>query len=89
MGTTSAADEMPSDDLSGLSEDQLLDAVKRSEEVRRAGRQRTGRLLAELHRRGRLSWPAIARVTGIRQTTAYDLAQPFLVSDSGDEGSLR
>ncbi|GAA3238388.1 hypothetical protein GCM10017691_38480 [Pseudonocardia petroleophila] len=80
---------MPSDDMSGLSEDQLLDAVKRSEEVRRAGRQRTGRLLAELHRRGRLSWPAIARVTGIRQTTAYDLAQPFLTSDSGDEGSPR
>lgn len=89
MGTNSAADEMPSDDLSGLSEDQLLDAVQRSEEARRLGRQRTGRPLAELHRRGRLSWPAIARITGIRQTTAYDLAQPFLVSDSGDEGSPR
>lgn len=51
----------------------------------REGRERSGRLLAELHRRGRLSWPHIARVTGVRQTTAYELAQPFLLPDEGQE----
>lgn len=89
MGTTPASGEVPSDDFTGLTDDELVAAVQRAEEIRRAGRQRTGRLLAELHRRGRLSWPAIARVTGIRQTTAYDLAQPFLVPDGEDEGTRR
>ncbi len=87
MGTTPGADEVPADDFTGLTDDELVDAVQLSEEIRRAGRQRSGRLLAELHRRGRLSWPAIARRTGVRQTTAYDLAQPFLVSDGEDEGA--
>jgi hypothetical protein len=72
-------------DFKGLSDDELVAAILRSEEERRAGRERTGRMLAELHRRGRLSWPAIARLTGIRQTTAYDLAQPYLGPDEGDE----
>lgn len=72
-------------DISRLSDDELVAAIRRAEEERRAGRERTGRLLAELHRRGRLSWPAIARLTGIRQTTAYDLAQPFLAPDEGIE----
>lgn len=68
-----------------LTEEQLVVAIQQSEEVRRAGRERTGRLLAELHRRGQLSWPAIARRTGIRQTTAYELAQPYLPFDTGQE----
>ena len=71
--------------LRTLTDDQLVAAIQRSEEIRRAGRERTGRLLAELHRRGRLSWPAISRMTGIRQTTAYELAQPFIVADDGQE----
>lgn len=72
-------------DLGQLTDDELVAAIHRSEELRRAGRERTGRMLAELHRRGRLSWPAIARLTGIRQTTAYELAQPFVVADEHDE----
>lgn len=72
-------------DVARLSDDELVLAIQRSEEVRRAGRERTGRLLAELHRRGRLSWPTIARLTGIRQTTAYELAQPFVAPDDGHE----
>ena len=74
-------------DLTRLTDDELVAAIQRSEEARRLGRERTGRLLAELHRRGRLSWPAIARLTGVRQTTAYELAQPFLVPDDDHEGS--
>ena len=72
-------------DVLRLTDDELVLAIQRSEEIRRAGRERTGRLIAELHRRGRLSWPAIARLTGIRQTTAYELAQPFAAPDDGQE----
>jgi hypothetical protein len=72
-------------DTSSFTDDELIEAIKRSEELRKAGRERTGRLLAELHQRGKHSWPAIARITGIRQTTAYELAQPFLQPDLGDE----
>ncbi|MBW0100904.1 hypothetical protein [Pseudonocardia sp. KRD291] len=67
-------------DLAGMSVDELVSAVQRSEELRRAGRENSGRLLAELHRRQGLSWPAIARMTEVRQTTVYDLARPFLDS---------
>ena len=74
-------------DLAKLTDDELVSAIQRAEEVRRAGRARTGRMLAELYRRGRLSWPTIARVTGIRQTTAYELAQPFLIADIDQEGA--
>lgn len=45
------------------------------------GREETGRMLAELHRRGRLSWPVIARQTGLRKSTAYHLAQPYRTTD--------
>jgi hypothetical protein len=72
-------------DVNGLSDDELVAAIRAAEVARKAGRERTGRLLAELHRRGRFSWPAVARRTGISQTTAYDLAQPFLTPDPGDE----
>lgn len=72
-------------EVAGLSDEELVAAIQRSEETRREGRERSGRLLAELHRRGRLSWPHIARVTGVRQTTAYELAQPFLLPDEGQE----
>ena len=77
--------ELPSGNVTELTSDELIAAIQRSEELRKAGRQRTGRLLAELHRRGQLSWPAIARTTGIRQTTAYELALPFLGPDTDDE----
>lgn len=83
------ADEPADDragDVSALSEHELLAAIQRSEEARKAGRERTGRLLAELYRRGGHSWPAISRATGLRQTTAYELAQPYLVPDQGVEG---
>jgi hypothetical protein len=60
-----------------LTDDEVIEAVQAAERIRSASRERTGRLLAELNARG-LSWPAIARATGIRQTTAYDWARPYL-----------
>lgn len=73
------------DEVGQLSDDQLVSAIQQSEQTRKAGRERTGRLLAELYGRGHLSWPVIARLTGIRQTTAYELAQPYLSPDDGEE----
>src|SRR3954470_10559573 len=63
--------------VDGLTDNEVLEAVKEAERIRSASRDRTGRLLAELNARGH-SWPAIARATGIKQTTAYDWARPFL-----------
>ena len=63
--------------LDGLTDDEVIDAVRAAERIRAASRERTGRRLAELNARGH-SWPAIARATGIKQTTAYDWARPYL-----------
>jgi hypothetical protein len=81
----SSSEGLPGNNVTNLTTNELLAAIQHSEDLRKAGRARTGRLLAELHRRGQLSWPAIARATGIRQTTAYELALPFLGPDP-DEG---
>jgi hypothetical protein len=62
----------------------LLAAVRQAERIRAISRERTGRLLAEMHARGK-SWPQIARETGIRQTTAYGWAQPYLAPEGEDE----
>lgn len=72
-------------EIAELTDEELLAAIARSEEIRQRGRERSGRLLAELHRRGRMSWATIARVTGIRQTTAYEMAEPYLTSQDGPE----
>ncbi|MEK6438954.1 hypothetical protein [Pseudonocardia sp. T1-2H] len=64
--------------VGSLTEAEILEAVRQAEEIHLASRARSGRLLAELHGRG-LSWPAIARATGLSQTTAYQWAQPYLM----------
>ena len=65
---------------SGLSEvdtDDLVSGAQHSERLRAETPGLTGRLLAELHRRGH-SWPVIARMTGISQSTAFRRADPYL-----------
>ncbi|WP_219415174.1 hypothetical protein [Pseudonocardia nigra] len=76
-------------DLGEMTDDELIAAAKASGSVHRSGPERTGRLLAELYRRDRLSWPKIAELTGIGQTTAYNWARPHLPPDEGDERSPR
>jgi hypothetical protein len=71
--------------VDGLSDAELLAAVQQAERIRSASRERTGRLLAEMHARGK-SWPQISRETGIRQTTAYGWAQPYL-TEGDSEGA--
>jgi hypothetical protein len=70
--------------VAGLNDDELLSALHQAERIRSTSRERTGRLLAEMHARGK-SWPQISRETGIRQTTAYGWAQPYLTAGE-DEG---
>jgi hypothetical protein len=72
-------------DLSALSQDELIAATKRVEATRDDTLQWSGRLLAALHDTHELSWPAIARLTGISQSTAHRRAQPYLTAGA-DEG---
>lgn len=64
-------------DLTTLDEQDLAAGARRAETVRDAPRRASGRLLAELHRRGH-SWPQIARLTGLTQGTVWRRADPFL-----------
>jgi hypothetical protein len=73
-------------DLSALSQDELVAATRRVEATRDETLQWSGRLLAALHDTHELSWPAIARLTGIPQSTAHRRAQPYLTAGP-DEGS--
>lgn len=69
--------ELLARDLSKVDLDELVTGAKDAEQTRAAAMEWTGRLLAELSRRGK-SWPQIARLTGIPQATAYRRAAPFL-----------
>jgi hypothetical protein len=73
--------------VDGFTDDELVNALRQAERIRTTSRERTGRLLAEMHARGK-SWPQISRETGIRQTTAYGWAQPYLTTceDEDREG---
>ena len=64
-------------DLTALDESDLVVGAARAEAARDAPRRASGRLLAELHRRGH-SWPQIARLTGLSQGTVWRRAEPFL-----------
>jgi hypothetical protein len=65
-------------DLSVLSQDDLIMAARRVESMRDETLRWSGRLLAALHDLHGLSWPAIARLTGIPQSTAHRRAGPYL-----------
>lgn len=77
--------ELLSRGVSTLTDDELVAAAKASAEVTQRGREVTGRLLAALYERDRLSWPRIAELTGLPTSTAHLWAQPFLSPDPGDE----
>jgi hypothetical protein len=76
-------------DVSNLSDDELIEAARLSGELTKLGPERTGRLLAELYGRDRLSWPRIAELVGLPMTTVYSWARPYLPPDPGDERSPR
>ncbi|MGH3586286.1 MAG: helix-turn-helix domain-containing protein [Pseudonocardia sp.] len=72
-------------DLSALSQAELVAAAQRVEATRDETLKWSGRLLAALHDTHQLSWPAIARMTGIPQSTAHRRAQSYLTAGP-DEG---
>lgn len=67
------------DDLTGLSDEQLVEAVK---EAREAKKVAEGRAAAELRRR-KWTWPAIGKAIGVDQSTAHGWAQPYLRDGEG------
>jgi len=72
-------------DLGELTQAELIDAVRKVEDDRGESLRLSGRMLAALHDVHGLSWPKIARLTGISQSTAHRRAQPYLVAE-GPEG---
>ena len=76
-------------DVRELSEEELIEAARVSGEATKLGPERTGRFLAELYGRDRLSWPRIAELVGLPMTTVYSWARPFLPPDPGPERSPR
>ena len=76
-------------DVRELSDEELIEAARVSGEATKLGPERTGRLLAELYGRDRLSWPRIAELVGLPMTTVYSWARPYLPPDPGDERAPR
>lgn len=64
-------------DLTKLSELELINGIQQAESIGDAAPEWSGRLLAALHAVGR-SWPEIAILTGVSQTTAYRRAERYL-----------
>lgn len=64
-------------DLSVVSDAELIEGIRQAETVGGAAPEWSGRLLAALHRAGK-SWPQIASLTGVSQTTAYRRAEKYL-----------
>lgn len=73
------------DDPGGMSQAELISAVRRVESDRVESLRLSGRLLAALHDQHGLSWPAIARLTGISQSTAHRRAGPFLRAEGSTD----
>jgi hypothetical protein len=69
--------DLLSRDLSQVEPDQLAQGVKDAETTGDCYTEWSGRLIAALYHQGR-SWSQIAEMTGVRQTTAYRRAQPYL-----------
>lgn len=87
MGDDQEADlaRLLAGDLTGLSRDDLVAVARRVESTRDDTLKWSGRVLALLHDAHGLSWPAIARLTGISQSTAHRRAQPYLAPDQSAE----
>jgi DNA-directed RNA polymerase specialized sigma24 family protein len=73
-------------DLGGMSQAELIAAVRKVEDERAESLNLSGRMLATLHDVHRLSWPSIARLTGISQSTAHRRAQPYLTAEDPEGG---
>lgn len=66
-------------DVSSLEDEELVSGAQRAEAIVRGGvaESASGRLLAELYRRGH-SWSDLVRLTGLSQGTIWRRTQPYL-----------
>lgn len=64
-----------------MSQAELIAAIRKVETERDESLRVSGRLLAALHDLHGLSWPQIAKLTGISQSTAHRRAQPYLTTE--------
>ena len=64
-------------DLSTADQAQLVAGVTWAESAARSGADWSGRMIAELRRRG-VSWSQLVKLTGVPQTTLFRHAQPYL-----------
>lgn len=64
-------------DLSKVSEEELIAGIQQAELVNDEAPEWSGRLIAALYRTGK-SWPQIAKLTGLKQTTAFRRAAKYL-----------
>ena len=62
------------DDLTGLTDEQLVEAVRDAREAKKVAE---GRAAAELRHRG-WTWPQIGKAIGVDPSTAHGWAQPYL-----------
>ena len=65
-------------DLDAVTQETLIQGVKDAEMCRARGAQWSGQFIAKLHGRHGLSWPALARLTGVSKGTLIRRAEPFL-----------
>jgi hypothetical protein len=72
-------------DLTTADQETLIAGVKDSEWTHDQTAEWTGKLVAELKRRGDLSWPALARLTGVPHPTLIRRARPYLPPSATDE----
>lgn len=64
-------------DLSQISAEDLIQGIQQAELILNSAPEWSGRLLAALHRSGK-SWPQIAKLTGLSQSTAHRRAEKYL-----------
>lgn len=69
--------ELLASDLSKVDPEELLAGVRDAEMAFDKSQEWSGKLVAELKRRD-LSWPVLAKLTGVPQTTLIRRAQPYL-----------
>lgn len=73
-------------DLSKADDETLLAGIRDAEMTYAKAQEWSGKLIAELKRRGTLSWPAIARETGVPHPTLIRRAKPYLPDSATTDG---
>ena len=81
-------EQLLASDLTKSDLETLIKGVQQAEHVYDEAQKWSGQLVAELKRRG-LSWPVLARMTGLPQTNLARRGRPYLraTDQQGDDAS--